>query len=172
MWEINNYNQLITFFLSCCLGAICCTVYDIVRALRKVGFNSFWAITVGDILLWILYAFITFIFLIARTNGEMRGYVILGEFIGFVLFHISLSKLLFPLFSFVFEKVTAANRIICKSLYSVYMRIESFVLKMFMCIVKIFKSVKKVLKNALGLLYTNKNITNMEKTLNETTTEA
>lgn len=172
MWEISNYNQLITILLSCLLGAICCAVYDIVRAVRRVILNSFFAITLGDILLWIVFAFLTFIFLIARTNGEIRGYVIFGEFVGFMFCRATISKLLYPALSFVFEKIYFVNKLATKKLYDIYNLIEMFILKTLSHIVKIFKSAKKGLKNICGLLYTNKNIINMEKILDEKTTEA
>ncbi len=170
MWEINNYDQLITFLLSCCLGAICCGLYDIIRALRKVCLNSFFAITIVDILLWICYAFATFIFMIARTKGEIRGYVIFGEFLGFILFRISISKLLMPFFSFIFLKMAKIYFFIRKLLLNIYIKVESIALKIAIYIFKILKSIKKLLKNAFILLYTKRNITNVEKAQNETKT--
>lgn len=172
MWEINNYNQIITFLLSLCLGAVFCTIYDIIRAIRKVCINSFWAVTITDILIWILYAFGTFIFLISRTNGEIRGYVLIGEALGFILFRISFSKLFFPFFSFIFIRISDISRIIMGCINSFYIKFEAFLLKLWQGVFKIFKSAKKLLKNALKLLYTNKNIANTEKTSNETKTKA
>lgn len=172
MWEINSYDQLITFLLSCCLGAISCIIYDIARVVRKFILNSFLAITIGDMLLWVFYSFLTFIFLIVRTNGEVRGYVIIGEVLGFILVRVSLSRILFSVFNFIVEKIIFINRIIYKKAYNVYDKIELLFLKICKGAIKIFKSAKKVLKNAVGLLYTNKNIINMEKTSDETTTKA
>lgn len=171
MWEIDNYDQVITFLLSLCLGAMCCALYDILRALRKVCLNSFLAVNLCDILLWIIYAFATFIFLISRTNGEIRGYVILGEAIGFVLFRISLSKILFKSLSFIFIKLTAIKRKIGTVMSVFYIKSEICVSKTLKYIIKIFKSIKKVLKSKCKLLYTYVNIVNTEKSLNETETE-
>ncbi len=172
MWEINNYDQVITFLLSCGLGAICCFVYDIIRSMRKVCLNSFFAITITDVLLWIFYAFITFVFMVATTKGEIRGYVIFGEFLGFVLFRISISKLLMPLLSFIFIKIAAISSAICKITDSFYMKFETIILKMIAYAFKILKSVKKLLKNASRLLYTDKNNESAENIRNETKTEA
>ena len=171
MWEINNNNQIITFLLSLCLGAICCAIYDIVRALRKVCLNSLLAITVGDILLWVFYALLTFIFLIARTNGEIRGYVLICELFGFILFRISVSKFLYSFLKFLFEGINAVIQKINKILGAFYIKIEHFTYKAVKFIIKILKRVKKLLKNAIQLLYTDKNIVHMEKAINETKTE-
>lgn len=172
MWEISNYNQTITFLLSLCLGGIFCALYDIIRAARKVCFNSFWAVQFTDILTWILYAFVTFVFLVARTNGEIRGYVLIGEALGFVLYRISLSKLLFPIFKFVFIKAMAVNKKNTQLISRFYIKFEALTLKIWDGAFKIFKSAKKLLKIGCRLLYTNRNIANTEKKLNETKTKA
>ncbi len=171
MWEISNYDQVNTFLLSVILGGLCCVIYDILRALRKVCLNSFWAITIGDILLWIFYAFVTFIFLIARTNGEIRVYVLLGELTGFILFRISISKFLFSALKFIFVKTAVLNHKICELLFVIYTKIECLAMQAGKFALKILKRVKKLLKNARKLLYTNKNIASVENVLDETKTE-
>ena len=139
--------------------------YDVIRALRTVCMNSYLAITVVDITLWIVYALITFIFLISRTNGEVRGYVLLGELIGFGLTRISISKFICSVFGFVFKKLKCFLRKTNTVLNSFYEKVEANVLKALNLLIKMLKTAKKLLKNAIKLLYTNKNIVNMEKTI-------
>lgn len=172
MWEINAYHQTISFVLSLCLGALFCALYDIVRAVRKVCLNSFWAVLFTDILIWVFYAFATFIFLIARTNGEIRGYILVGELSGFVLCRISLSRLFFPMLCFIITKAAAIKQKISCCISRFYIKFETLGLKIWQGLSNFFKCVKKLLKNALKLLYTNKNIANTEKALNETKTKA
>ena len=172
MWEISSYNQTITFLLSLCLGGLFCTLYDIIRAARKVCLNSFWAVQITDVFIWIIYAFLTFIFLIARTNGEIRGYVIVGALLGFVLFRISFSRLFFPALRFVFVKMAFIIKKISVCIDRFYLKSETLILNCGKSAFKIFKSAKKLLKNAVKLLYTKKNIANTEKTLDETKTKA
>lgn len=172
MWEISNYNQIISFLLSICLGSVFCFFYDVVRALRKVCINSFFAVAVTDVLLWTFYAFITFIFLMATTNGEIRAYVLWGELIGFGLFRISISKLLFPFLSFIILKAYALKRKTTRILGVIYTKIEELCLKMLKYMCNLIKSIKKLLKNTFKLLYTNKNCANVENALYETKTKA
>lgn len=172
MWEISNFNQTITFLLSLCVGGLFCALYDIIRAARKVCLNSFLAVQITDILLWAVYAVVTFIFLISRTNGEIRGYVLVGEALGFLLFRISLSRLLFPTLKFIFLTASKISKKIGGFLSNFYIKFESLILKLGKSLFKIYKSAKKLLKNVRRLLYTNKNIDSMEKTLNETKTKA
>ena len=169
MWEINNYDQIISFLLSVCLGAVFCLIYDIIRAARKVCLNSFLAITVVDFLLWIFYAFVTFIFLIARTDGEIRGYVLIGEMLGFIILRISLSHLLYLALSFVFIKISNIKQMGSKFIKTFYSKIEKTIVKL--CL-SFFKKCKKTLENARKLLYSNKNIVDTENALDETTTQA
>lgn len=171
MWEISNYNQAISFTLSLCVGGVFCVLYDIIRALRKVCMNSFFMVTVTDILLWVFYAFATFIFLMAVTDGEIRGYVLFGELTGFVLFRISVSKLIFPFLRFVFLKISDINKKTTRLIAAFNIKIEWLISKTIKYAFKFFKSIKKLLKNALKLLYTNKNIISTEKSLDEAKTE-
>lgn len=157
MWEISNYNQTIGFLLSMCVGCVFCFLYDILRALRKVGINSFFMVAITDVLIWMFYAFVTFIFLMATTNGEIRAYVLFGELIGFVLFRASVSKLLFPILKFVFLKIYTAKLKISQFFNKVYVKFECFFSKTFKYVCKFIKRIKKGLKNAFKLLYTNKN---------------
>lgn len=172
MWEIDNYSQIITFVLFLCLGAVFCIVYDVIRAMRKVCINSFLAVTVTDILIWILYAFTTFIFLISRTNGEIRGYTLVGEALGFLLCRVSFSRILFPVLRLVFVKIAMAKKKTARYIGWFYIKFEALILKFGKRVSEIFKSAKKLLKNALKLLYTNKNIADAENSLNETKTKA
>lgn len=172
MWEIDAYNQTISFVLSACLGALFCVLYDVVRAVRKVCLNSFWAVFFTDIIMWLIYAFATFMFLMARTNGEIRGYILIGELFGFVLFRISISRLLFSAFCFIFKKISIIKRKISSVISKFYIKFEALGLKIWQGLSKFLKSIKKLLKNTFKLLYTKKNNTNTEKALNETKTKA
>ena len=168
MWEINNYDQIISFLLSICLGAIFCFIYDIIRAARRVCLNSFFAITVVDILLWVFYAFVTFIFLIARTDGEIRGYVLVGEMLGFIILRISVSRLLYLAMSFVFIKISIIKQRVAKHIKTFYLKIEKTIAKLYL---SFLKKCKKTLENTRKLLYTNKNNANVESISNEEKTK-
>ncbi len=171
MWEISNNNQITTFVLSLLLGCIFCLSYDILRALRKVCLNSFIAVNICDILYWIIYAFVTFIFLIARTNGEIRGFVLFGELIGFVLFRVSISKYIVGILGWAFIKFASLKQKIDSFFYLRFDNFEKGILKAIKYIPKICKSVKKFLKSGFKLLYNKLNIMDVKRSLNETKTK-
>ena len=151
-----------------CLGAIFCIIYDVIRAFRKVCLNSFFTITVTDIFLWVFYAFVTFIFLIARTDGEIRGYVLVGEMLGFIIIRISVSVWVYKAMVFVCVKISLIKQTAEKFMKTIYCKIEKIFLKIGN---SFLKKCKKTLENARKLLYTNKNIADTESAFDETTTQ-
>ena len=174
MWEININNQFTTLLLSICLGCIGCVGYDVLRASRKAGFNSNIMVFITDIIFWVVNAFITFIFLIARTNGEIRGYVLVGELIGFVIFRISLSRFVLSIFTSVFSLFKKFVGCVNGGFEVLYVKTDIILHKIYKLSCKFIKSlsksVKKLLKNGHKVLYTNKNNYDAEYVLNETKT--
>ena len=110
MWEISLKGQLLSFAAALVLGAALCLFYDILRALRSTGFNSFAAVTVTDVFFWLTAAVLTFLLLLGLSGGEIRGYVLLGEAAGFMLCRVTLSKPLFGVLKFCFKAAAAAIR--------------------------------------------------------------
>ena len=174
MWEISVGNQVATLALSLCLGFILCLIYDVLRAMRKTGFNSFLAVFITDILFWIFVAFITFIFLMSRTNGEIRAYVLLGELIGFIVFRFTASKLWFKSLCVCFKLFVRVKRFLRRKTNIIYLKLENFItrfLKQTLLKSKnVLKSVKKLLKKASKVLYTVINIKSAENDSYETKT--
>ena len=174
MWEINIGHQALTLIFSLCLGGVLCTVYDVLRASRKVGLNSFIIVFISDIVFWIISAFTTFIFLMARTCGEIRGYVLAGEFAGFLIFRLTLSRLTFPFFKIIFNAIRKLYLYFEKAFAFLYSKTDSIISKISTSLIKIFKrwgkSIKKLLKSRRKVLYTNENDNDAEYVLNETKT--
>lgn len=174
MWEISVGNQVATLALSLCLGFLLCIIYDVLRAMHKTGFNSFLAVFITDILFWIFSALITFIFLMSRTNGEIRAYVLFGELIGFIAFRFTVSKLWFKLLCVCFKSFVRFKRFLRRKTNRIYLKLESFVIRFLkQTLLKsknVLKSVKKLLKKVSKLLYTIINIKSAEKNSYETKT--
>ncbi len=168
MWEINLSNQILTFLLSLCLGSILCIVYDFIRAIRKSGFNSFWSVFFVDILFSVFAAFITFVFLIARTNGEIRGFVLFGEVLGFIIFRLTFSQIIFRVLLFITKNIVLIFKTINILIVRLYINFEKTNKKLIKYFCSMFKRVKKVLKNWGKVLYTNNNDVIMENDANET----
>ncbi len=153
MWEISNEAQLLTFIYSLALGVIFCLFYDILRGIRSSIKISDFLTFIQDIIYFTIIAFLSFIFLLSRTNGEIRGYVICGILLGFVICFLTISKLFFKILKFIFSKI---KWIIGKSSSFVnanFEKIDRFIRKI---LKNIENSSKKGLKKVNKMLYTKK----------------
>lgn len=103
MWEIDNYLQLISFLRSLLLGAIFCGLYDIIRASRQIKALPYAIVFWQDFLYFIFISPIIFCFLLATTNGEVRGFIIFGITAGFFITRLLFSKILLKVFTFIFK---------------------------------------------------------------------
>ncbi len=153
MWEISNSLQSLTFIYSLALGFIFCVAYDILRAIRSAVKTSDITVFFEDIIFFVISSFITFIFLLATTNGEVRGYVIVGIILGFMINFLTFSRLNYKILRFVFLKIYNAYKAIYKILHTYSAKAYRFIVKNLR---KWLNSCKKVLKKVKVLLYTKK----------------
>lgn len=171
MWEISIHNQILTFLWSVVLGLLSCFLYDIIRSIRKVYKWKTGIIFVCDILLWIIFAFVTFLFLISRTNGEIRSYVLLGELLGFVILRISVSRFIFKFFAFICLKFKKLCDYVKYRFYRIFEKFEKIIMLLLQKTAKFFvlvpKTAKKLLQYVCKLLYTNRNNLNVESISDE-----
>ncbi len=144
MWEISVNDQILTFAYSLVLGLLLCIFYDFLRAIRKTGSSSYFSVFAGDIIFWLVNSVITFIFLLSRTNGEIRGYVLISILLGFIVCRFTFSKLLFSVLVAVigfvrriFSSIIGAINTFTDNLASVITKFTD----------KFIKIIKKVLKN-------------------------
>lgn len=142
--------------------------------MRKTGFNSFIAVFITDILFFVFSAFVTFIFLISRTNGEIRAYVILGETLGFIFSRHTISKLYLKILCAIFCVIVKLKIYLRKKINWVYDKVEYYIIvflkQIFIKLKNVLKSIKKVLKKGVKLLYTIINIKSAENNSYETKT--
>ncbi len=115
MWEINNTSQILSFLYSVGFGCLCCAVYDMFRMLRRVGKPGAVAVFVQDIVYALLCAFFCFCFLLSVTGGKLRFYVFAGMALGFLLFRLTLSRLLFPPFVWIAAHLAQGYRLFCRA---------------------------------------------------------
>lgn len=161
MWEINNFDQTFTFIIFLICGIALKLFYDIMRAKRKVRKSGWIRVFIFDILFWSVNAAVTFLLLLARTNGQVRGYSLFAELSGFVICHFTFSKIwmkiLVGIIKLFYKLTDKISYVLCfgASLLTCYTgNFFKFLLK---CVKKGIKTVKKLLKNMKCMLYTEKN---------------
>ena len=92
MWEISLADQIISAIQSLPLGIALAILFFTFESFNIASKATKIRIFVSDIVFFIIAAFITFCFLLISSNGEIRGYILVGEGIGFLLFKAFFSK--------------------------------------------------------------------------------
>ena len=162
MWEVSNYNQLISFIVSFAFGVLYCLVYDLLRSIRHVGFNGVLAVAIQDVLYFIVIAFVTFMIMLAYTCGEIRFYILFAIFLGFVVCNYTLSclfrKLLISVLTLLSRIWKASKRVIrrlkCK-IVRLLRPMKDFLIKN---LKKLLKTLKKILKRGRLVVYTKTDV--------------
>lgn len=95
MWEIKFENQIISFLSALMLGAILSLIFDFLRGIRKVIKHSEISIFIEDVIFSVFSAFMTFLLLLSRCNGEIRAYMLIGISAGFFAYRCTLSRFVF-----------------------------------------------------------------------------
>ena len=160
MWEISVSSQAQTFIYALLLGAILCFIYDLIRATRFLGADSFVAVFIGDVFFWLVSAITVFIFLVATTNGEIRGYVLWSSAVGFLLYRFTIGKIAFKpiraLFCFIARLIKNASNILARFCLFIEKYLNQFFVNVIVFLKAVLAAIKKVLKNVHCLVYTNR----------------
>ena len=88
-------DQTVYFFASVLFGAALSAVYEILRSFCAVFVKRTAAVMIVDILFFIVSGIATSLFALPFNKGEVRGFILLAEAAGFLIFHLSLGALLF-----------------------------------------------------------------------------
>lgn len=143
---IDTTNQVATFLWSLALGALMCLLYDVVRVLHKFSIKGFFEVMISDIMFWFIVALFTFCFLVLRCQGEVRGYVLAGQAIGFTAARFTVSRFFVLGLSSLFKAISKLLGTFGKGFHFIAAVCEKN-------IKKILKYIKKVLQHKAKLLY-------------------
>ncbi len=146
MWEIELSNQIFSFFISLIIGCGLSLIYSILHAFVYILNRPAQEFST-DIVFWLFSAVITFMLFIAKTNGELRIYLIIGESIGFLIFYSLTGRFFVRFFLIIFRVIYV---FICR----ISLFIQKICEKTLILTLKSIKIVKKLLKNTADLLYT------------------
>lgn len=94
MWEINSISQYLCFVYSMLMGVVLGLIYDFFKIDRIVFKRKKLFVFCEDLLFWLISAFIFFSFSVVFSNGQIRGYLLFGSFLGFLLYRLTLSRIL------------------------------------------------------------------------------
>ncbi len=162
MWEVSNYNQVISFAISLGFGALYCLAYDILRGIRHFGFNGVFWVAVQDVVYFTVIAFVTFMLMLAYTCGEIRFYILFAIFLGFIICNYTLSRIhrrVLVLFLGQLVKLFGFTNRVFKRIKLKFLRIFSRILDFLEKYLKKFiKTLKNVLKRRRLVVYTKTDV--------------
>ena len=156
MWEIDLANQIETFLYSIPLGFSFGVLFYIAEGISRDTPHKRLKRWITDIFFFLITGFITYCFLLARSKGEVRGYVLIGELIGFWIFKRLFSKIIIRFFSWLASSIRKLKFVLCGAVSRVVCKMCAVLRKSFK---KLKNYKKKGLKNQDNLVYTETNNT-------------
>jgi len=103
-------NQAVVFLAMAAFGVAAGFVYDWVRLLRRLVSRGGLAAQIEDVLFWILASGVAFFFLLRLNFGEVRGFAIVGMFLGMFLYFVAVSPVFMRAAIRVTDAISAAAR--------------------------------------------------------------
>ena len=86
-------NQLFLFLLSVFFGFVIGFFYDFLVIFRKIIKHFKFMVQIEDLIYWTISALLLFFIMLKENHGEIRGFLILGSFIGMILYFFAVSKI-------------------------------------------------------------------------------
>lgn len=112
--------QVSVFLYSMLLGIVLGVMYDIFRITRMIINSKNLAIFIQDVLYFVVSGLITFFFVLKANSGDSRVYIIIGEGLGWILYHLTIGEFIYKCSnSFVIgvkRKIQSIGNKICKRL--------------------------------------------------------
>jgi len=140
--EISMTEHGIVFLFSCIVGASLGAFYDVFRIIR-IAFNSKWLSIFFQDLIFCIFSAVSIILLIFYTNsGTVRWFSLLGCFMCFVLYHLTVGRLIM----FVSKKIIDFIRKVLRFLYKIT------IIPLKMLVLFILKQIKRLFKFILSML--------------------
>lgn len=84
--------EALLFLCSCLLGAGFGIVYDGFRVLRLFLPSGEKIVFIEDGLFFLIITAVNFLFFLSRTYGELRLFLLIGEFLGFLIYYLTAGR--------------------------------------------------------------------------------
>lgn len=135
------------FITAVMAGIISGAAYDVIRIFRRIAAHSIQAVNAEDILYWVLASAAVFVVFLRENSGEIRPFMIMGVFLGLIIYFLAVSPLVIACAIYIKNIVVAVIKIL--------LRILEYLLLLFMPLLKILtypltfmgKYLKKIHKN-------------------------
>lgn len=88
-------SQVLIFFYSCLLGMGLGVLYDLFRIFRMMINPHYIGIFIQDVVYFIISGIITFLFVLGLNRGEARFYILAGEGLGWIGYHLTIGEIIY-----------------------------------------------------------------------------
>lgn len=118
VFDVSISTQTLLFLRAIFLGVVMMLFYDLFRILRIALPSPKVVVLAQDILYVTVLSVVSFLFLVSSNFGEIRVFVLLGEFLGMALCYFTLSQLLM-----------ASSRAIISAVRKIFLWIKRLILR-------------------------------------------
>ena len=118
-------DQTTYFLFSLLMGAALAVVYDLVRAVRMTLKASGVHVMISDIVFFTLCGVATSLFALPFNKGDVRGFIIFGEAVGFLAYRLTLGSIMGKIYA----HMARIFRKIVQKIYKFFEKIFSLLLK-------------------------------------------
>ena len=150
MFQVNIVDEFYIFLIAINYGLILGGIYDFYRVFRYFSKPKKILTAVEDLLFWIIITLIVFVFLVNKTDGIVRGFVLLGFIIGYVFYIKVISfysyKFLKKTFELIFGLISEIMKIMLYPLGKVFKFCGGKANKLSMILKDLLKDSKKYIK--------------------------
>lgn len=115
--------QVYIFLWSIITGAILGALFDFFRAFRYRGIKDIW-VYIQDIIFWCVTAIIVIISSFLISEGELRGYMIIGYLLGGGFYMLTISKLVLGALRFIISGIRKILRGIISKIKSIFLKLK------------------------------------------------
>lgn len=119
MTDITVARETQLFLYSLLVGAGLSLLYDLLRVLRLQMRHRPLAVTLEDVAYFLVCAMVTLGFVLKDNSGQVRGYILVGELIGWVVWHLSLGSVMVHAASAIASVLRRLCRIVLFPLYCI-----------------------------------------------------
>lgn len=136
--ELFLSNQTFIFLEAFLLGTVIAIIYDVFREIRIKSKARIIGCAVCDLLFFIILIILFFAFIVSRSQGELRFFVVLAVTLGFILYFFTLS----PYIRFILDKF-----------FIVLSNLKNFLLNFFHMIISKLKLLYHKIRNSISIKY-------------------
>lgn len=111
---ITIQEQTIIFFQSCILGVFLGLFYDFFRILRMAIKTHTAVVFIEDVCYFAIVAISSFAFIMVSNDGILRGFLLIGELVGILLYFSTLSILLLKIAHIIIKVIKTVLKFIYK----------------------------------------------------------